>query len=110
MNLRLIEKRFQNLNAQANYLDYKYNPNSEKVEGLQQHAYLNELKLDQEHDKKIFGNDPFYTRTVDKKILKSTLQGPMGQFADHVDIDDLKTNDKDSAQVVSDYRSGTKSK
>ena len=34
MNLRLIEKRFQNLNAQANLLDYRFNPNSAKIEGL----------------------------------------------------------------------------
>lgn len=69
MNLRLIEKRFQNLNAQANLLDYRFNPNSEKIEGLNKHAYLNELREDQEYDKKIFGRDPYYTRKIDKMSL-----------------------------------------
>ena len=46
MNLRLIEKRFQNLDVQANYLNYKYNPKSQKIQGLSQHAYLDELKTD----------------------------------------------------------------
>ncbi len=65
MNLRLIERRFQNLDAQANYLNYKYNPNCQKVTGIRQHAYLDELRSDQESDIKIFGNDPFYTKAVD---------------------------------------------
>lgn len=67
MNLRIIEKRFQNLDVQANYLNYKYNPNSQKIPGISQHAYLEELRTDQESDVKVFGKDPFYTKAVDKK-------------------------------------------
>ena len=59
MNLRLIEKRFENLDIQANYINYKYNPNSQKIKGLNQHAYLDELKNDHESDLKVFGSDPF---------------------------------------------------
>lgn len=65
MNLRLIEKRFQNLEIQANYLNYKYNPNSQKIKGLSQHAYLDELRTDHESDLKVFGQDPFHTKPVD---------------------------------------------
>ena len=75
MNLRLIEKRFQNLNAQATLLDYRFNPNSGKVEGLTKHAYLSELREDQENDKKIFGRDPYYTRKVDKQSLMQIAKG-----------------------------------
>ena len=55
MNLRLIEKRFQNLDVQANYLNYKYNPKSQKIQGLSQHAYLDELKTDHQSDLRVFG-------------------------------------------------------
>ena len=55
MNLRLIEKRFQNLETQANYLNYKYNPNAKKIVGLNKHAYMHELKTDHLSDIKVFG-------------------------------------------------------
>ena len=65
MNLRLIEKRFQNLETQANFLNYKFNPHCKKVSGLSQHAYMHELKTDHLSDIKVFGQDPFHTKTVD---------------------------------------------
>ena len=55
MNLRLIEKRFQNLETRANYLNYKYNPNCQKVSGIPQHAYMDDLKTDYMSDMKVFG-------------------------------------------------------
>jgi hypothetical protein len=55
MNLRLIEKRFQHLDTQANYLNYKYNPSCRKVRGLSQHPYMAELKTDHMSDVKVFG-------------------------------------------------------
>jgi hypothetical protein len=55
MNLRLIEKRFQNLETRANYLNYKYNPNCQKVSGIAQHAYMDDLKTDYLSDMKVFG-------------------------------------------------------
>ena len=69
MNLRLIEKRFQNLETRANYLNYKYNPNCEKVSGITQHAYMDDLKTDYLSDMKVFGQDPFHTKKVDNDRL-----------------------------------------
>ena len=69
MNLRLIEKRFQNLETRANYLNYKYNPNCQKVAGITQHAYMDDLKTDYLSDMKVFGQDPFHTKKVDNDRL-----------------------------------------
>lgn len=93
MNLRLIEKRFQNLNAQATLLDYRFNPNSTKIEGLTKHAYLNELKEDQENDKKIFGQDPYHTRKINKHSLLQLAKATTSKFAEHIDLDDLKDDE-----------------
>ena len=107
MNLRLIEKRFQNLNAQANLLDYRFNPNSAKIEGLSKHAYLSELREDQENDKKIFGRDPYYTRKVDKNSLLQFAKGAQNQFADHADLDDLQRSEPYAESSGQVKRGGT---
>jgi hypothetical protein len=70
MNLRLIEKRFQHLDVQANYLNYKYNPKSQKISGLSQHAYLDELKTDHQSDLRVFGQDPFQMKQPDPEKLR----------------------------------------
>jgi len=76
MNLRLIEKRFQHLDAHANYVNYKFNPHGEKIEGLRRHPYLDELRVDHADDAKIYGLDPFITQPVDKnKLEKQKLRG-----------------------------------
>jgi hypothetical protein len=64
MNLRLIEKRFQHLELQANYLNYKYNPNAKKISGLSQHAYMEELRTDNQ-------SDPIL---VDKNFLEQKIK------------------------------------
>lgn len=46
MNLRLIEKRFQNLKVRESYLNYKFNPHTHKIAGIPQHAYLADIKAD----------------------------------------------------------------
>ena len=69
MNLRLIEKRFQNLEVRANYLNYKFNPHTNKVPGIPQHAYLQDLRADHECDLKVYGKDPFVRGKVEAADL-----------------------------------------
>ena len=46
MNLRLIERRFQNLEAHENYINYKFNPKIKKVKGIKQHSYIEHIRDD----------------------------------------------------------------
>lgn len=69
------------MEVQANYLNYKYNPASKKIGGLTQHAYLEELKTDHESDIKVFGSDPFQTKTVDTEKLQAKKKKGLGQMA-----------------------------
>ena len=52
-------------------MNYKYNPNCKKVSGIQQHAYMHELKTDHLSDIKIFGQDPFHTKAVNNDRLEA---------------------------------------
>lgn len=113
MNLRLIERRFQNLDVQANYLNYKYNPNSQKVAGVSQHAYLEELRSDMESDLQVFGKDPFYTKPVDSEQLvksrSSVMKAGQKNLPDHAVsvksslFGDGKTAYKTAMTVANEY-------
>lgn len=62
MNLNLIERRFELIDAKANYLNYKFNPKARKIPGINKHAYQEELKDDQDEDLQNYGKDPFYSK------------------------------------------------
>lgn len=62
MNLNLIERRFELIDAKANYLNYKFNPKARKISGISKHPYEEELKEDQHQDEQNYGKDPFYTK------------------------------------------------
>ena len=59
MNLRLIERRFQNLEAHENYINYKFNPKIKKIKGIKQHSYIEHIREDKEIDNIVFGKDLF---------------------------------------------------
>jgi len=69
MNLNILEKRFQMLDAKSNFLNYRFNPSSNKIDGIKKHAYYEELKDDYKSDLRLFGKDPFYTKPVDEKLI-----------------------------------------
>ena len=65
MNLNLIERRFELIDAKANFLNYKFNPKAKKILGISKHPYEEVLKEDQDEDYKNYGKDPFYTKLKD---------------------------------------------
>ena len=55
MNLSQIERKFQQVDFMASYINYKYNPHIPKIKDLKQHVYKDTLYEDAKKDQTLYG-------------------------------------------------------
>ena len=64
MNLLLIDKEFKKLNLVEEFINYKFEPRSQKLKG-KRHIYYNDLKYDFVDEVNAYGFSPFVQQPYD---------------------------------------------
>ena len=96
MNLTQIEKRFECIEFTANYINYKYNPNMPKVEGLKQHIHKDLMKQDVQYDQSIYGRAAFADGDPTDMGRSKAVQSPNSTKGENMTSDSGIANKQNS--------------